>query len=58
VEDRRFAEEGDLVISLGYIRVTLSVALFLLPNSYLDVLRPRACGVSCTFVPLRCCLCR
>lgn len=40
------------------MRVTLSPILSLLPRSYLEALRRRASGVSCTLARLRCCLCR
>jgi hypothetical protein len=43
-------------ICLGYMRVTLSPSLSLLPSSCLAVLsRPRGWGVSCTLPRMRCC---
>lgn len=48
------SEGVESYISLGYIRVTLAPGLSRLPSSYLDVLRPRGWGVSCT-LRLRCC---
>lgn len=44
-------------ISRGYMRVTFSPFLSRLPSSYLELLRPRAWGVSNT-LRLRCCLWR